>query len=89
MVLRPKLLNIPFASCFLINLDILASHIAHFDNIIVLPLLVFITFGFILSVFFHALSNKIREHYFILITVINNFIAFNNFINAYFFTLFS
>ena len=36
-VLRPKLLNIPVASCFLINLDFLVLYKAHFDNIIVLP----------------------------------------------------
>ena len=43
-VLRPKLLNIP--------LNLLQPHIAYFDNIIVLPLLVFGTLGYILSVFF-------------------------------------
>ena len=51
-VLRPKLLNIPFASCFLINLDFLVLHIAHFDNIIVLPLVVFETLGLMFSVYF-------------------------------------
>ena len=50
--LIPTLLNNPFASCFLINFDFLESHIANFDNIIVLPLLVAKTFGSILSVFF-------------------------------------
>ena len=50
--LRPKLLNNPFASCVLLNLDFLLPHIVHFDNIIVLPLLVFETLGFMLSVFF-------------------------------------
>ena len=39
-VLIPNLLNNPFASCLLINLDFLLLHIAHFDNIISLPLLV-------------------------------------------------
>ena len=34
-VLRPELLNIPLASCFLMNLDFLLPHIAHFDNSIV------------------------------------------------------
>ena len=51
-VFIPTLLNIPLASCFLINFDLLLSHIAHFDNIIVLPLLVFETLGVMLSVFF-------------------------------------
>ena len=51
-VLRLKLLNIPLASCFSINFDFLLPHIAHFDNIIVLSLLVFETLGFIPSVFF-------------------------------------
>ena len=49
-VLRPKLLNSPFASWFLINLDFLIRHISHFDNIIALPLLVLETFGFMFSV---------------------------------------
>ena len=31
-VLRPKLLNIPFASCSFINLDFLPPDTAHFDN---------------------------------------------------------
>ena len=57
-VLRSKLLNIPLASCFLINHDFLLPHIAYCDNIIVLPLLVLETLGFILSVFFLDLSNK-------------------------------
>ena len=43
-VLRPKLLNIPFASFSFINLDFLLLHTAHFDNNIVLPFLVFNTF---------------------------------------------
>ena len=34
--LRPKLLNIPFASCSFKNLDFLLLHTAHFDNNIVL-----------------------------------------------------
>ena len=51
-VSRSKLLSIPLVFCFLINLDFLLPHIAHFDTSIVLPLLVFQTFGFILSVFF-------------------------------------
>ena len=50
-VLRPKLLNSHFASYFLINLDFLLPHMAHFDNIIVLPLLVFETLGFMFSIY--------------------------------------
>ena len=46
VALRHKLLNIPFASCYVINIDFLQLYI------IVLPLLVFETLGFILSVFF-------------------------------------
>ena len=44
--LRPKLLNNPLPSCSLINLDFLLPHIVHFNNSIVLPLLVFETLGF-------------------------------------------
>ena len=51
-VLILSLLNNPFASRFLINFDFLLPHIAHFDNITVLPLLVAKTFGLMLSVFF-------------------------------------
>ena len=51
-VLIPNLLNNPLASCLLINLDFLLPHIAHFDNIIILPLLVLETFGFIFFVYF-------------------------------------
>ena len=39
-VLIPNLLNNPFASYLLINLNFLLPHIAHFDNITNLPLLV-------------------------------------------------
>ena len=35
-VLRPKLLNNPFACCSLINFDFLPPHMAHFDKIIAL-----------------------------------------------------
>ena len=38
---NPKLLNNPLASWFLINLDILLSHTAHFDRPIILPLFVY------------------------------------------------
>ena len=51
-VLIPKLLNSRFASWFLINLDFLLPHIAHFDNIIDLLLLVLEIFGSIFLVFF-------------------------------------
>ena len=51
-VLRPKLLNILFVSCFLINFGFLAPNIAHFENNIVLLLLFFETLGFMFSVFF-------------------------------------
>ena len=54
-VLRPKLLNNALAYCFLINLDFLLPHILHFDNSIVLLLLVGETLGFMLSVFFFTL----------------------------------
>ena len=37
----------------------LVPHIVHFDDSIVLPLLIFKTFGFIPSAFFYALNNKI------------------------------
>ena len=48
-VLIPNLLNNPLASCYLINLDFLLPHIAHFDNIMNLPLLVLESCG---SIFF-------------------------------------
>ena len=54
-VLIPRLPNNPFASCFSINFHFLEPHIAHFANIIVLPLLVAETLGSIVSVFFFSL----------------------------------
>ena len=48
-VLRPKLLNNPFASYSLINLDFLPPHLAHIDGSIVLLFLVFKTFEFTFS----------------------------------------
>ena len=60
VILFAKLLNNSFASCFLINLDFFTTtYIAQFDNIIVLPLLVPEIFGFMFSVFFYTLNNKI------------------------------
>ena len=38
--LIPNLLNNPFASCLLINLNFLLPHIAHFDDIMNLQVLV-------------------------------------------------
>ena len=78
-VLRPKLLNIPLASCFLINLDFLIPQIAPFDNNISLLLLVFKTLEFIFSVFFCTLSNKITLFYicdFELLLIIFNLVDF-------------
>ena len=89
-VFRLKLFHIPFTSCFLIYFDFLLPHIAHSDNIIVLPLLVFETLGFILSVLFYTLNNKMT-----LFCICNlkplliNFFFFNNFIDAYFLTFFN
>ena len=60
---RTKLHNIPFASCSFISLDFLVPQIAYLDNNIVLPLLVFETFGFLLSVIFYSLNNKITLFY--------------------------
>ena len=62
-VLIPKLLNNTFASCFLRNFNFLPPLMAHFDNIIVLSLLVAETFGLILSVFFCTLNNKTTLFY--------------------------
>ena len=47
----PNVLNNPFASWFLMNLDFLPPHTTHFDNI-TLPLLVLETCGFIFFVCF-------------------------------------
>ena len=53
-VLRPKILNTPLATCFLINLHFLVPFSTHFDNNIVLLLLVFETLGFMFSVIFYT-----------------------------------
>ena len=50
--------NSPFASYSLINLDFLLSQTAYFDKSIVLPFLVFTTFGFLLSLFFVCTSHN-------------------------------
>ena len=65
-VLIPKLLNSPFASWLLINLDFLLPHIAHFDDIIALPLLVLEIFGSMFSVSFYTLNNTISFYMFII-----------------------
>ena len=62
-VLRPNPLNIPLDSCVLINFDFLVPHIPHFGNNIALPLLVFETLGFMFSVFFYTLKNKMTLFY--------------------------
>ena len=50
-----NLLDNPLASCSLINFHILLSHTKHFDKNIIIPCLVFTSFGFSLSVFlFHC-----------------------------------
>ena len=51
-VLIPNLFNNLFASWLLINIDFLLLHIAHFDNVIILPLLVLETYGFVFFVCF-------------------------------------
>ena len=62
----PNLLNNPLASCFLINLDFLLPHIAHFDNIISLPLLVLETCGFMFLYISYTLSNRISFYSYVL-----------------------
>ena len=57
-VLRPKLLNNPFASCSFINLDFLLLRTAHFDNNILLPFLVFITLN-LHFLYFYRTSNNV------------------------------
>ena len=47
----PRLLNNPFASCFLINITLLVLDKAHFDNIIVPSFVAFETNGLMLFVF--------------------------------------
>ena len=50
-VLISKLLTNSSTSCFLIDLDFILSHTAHFDKSISFLLFVFATFGFLISVF--------------------------------------
>ena len=61
-VLIAKLLNSPFASWFLINLNFLLPHIAHFDNIITIPLLVLETCGFIFFCMFYKTISFSNAH---------------------------
>ena len=48
---NPKLLNKPFTSCSLTNLDFFIPHTVHFDYIINLPFFVLEIFEFNVSVF--------------------------------------
>ena len=50
-----KLVNNSLAFFSLMNLDFLMRHIAHFDNSVVLSLLLFERLGFMFSVFFFIL----------------------------------
>ena len=71
-VLIPNLLNNPFASWFLINLDFLLPHIAHFDNIIALPILVLKISGSMFSVyFFYTLNNMSAFYNYLHVLLIN------------------
>ena len=56
-IINLKLLNKPLASCFLINLGVLLSHIAYFDKSIGFHLFLIGTIEFLLPVFFYN-SNK-------------------------------
>ena len=51
-ILRPKLLNTPYASCFFIHLVVLTLLTAHFDDNNVILFLVSNSFEFTFSVFF-------------------------------------
>ena len=62
-VLRPKLLNIPFASYSFINLDFFLLHTAHFDDNTVLPCLVFNTFESTFLVFFLHFKQYVNIFY--------------------------
>ena len=65
-VLKPKLINNPFASCPFINIDLL-PHTAHFDDNIGLPILVCNTFKltFSLSILCYQLLQKLLEMVFV------------------------
>ena len=61
-------------SWFLINLDFILPHIAHFDNIITLTLLLAETFGSMFSVFFYTLNNMISFYtYALFIKIMSSF----------------
>ena len=62
-VSRPKLLNIPFASCSLINLGFLLLHTVHFDYKVVLPDFVLNTFGPTFFVFFLHSKQHVNMFY--------------------------
>ena len=63
-VLRPKLLNIYFASCSFITFDFSLPHTAHFDDNIVLPVLVFNTLGSTVFVFFFTFQTIYQHVYY-------------------------
>ena len=57
-VLKPKLLNVLFASCSFIDLDLSLPHAARFDDNIVLPFLVFNKFESTYFFSFFYISNN-------------------------------
>ena len=52
-----NLLNNPLAFCSLINLEFLLPQTSEFDESIILPFLIFSTFGFLFPVFFSAFQS--------------------------------
>ena len=62
-VFYPKILNNLLGFSFLINIYFFLSHMGHFDESIFLPLFVFTTLAFLLSVFFLLSSNIITLSY--------------------------
>ena len=85
-VLRPKLLNIPFASCSFLDLDFLLPHTAHFDDSIALPFLVFNNFGSTFFVSFLHFKEYVNKFYNDLCLTYERF-RINLVLNSFFTTL--
>ena len=62
-ILRPKLHNNPFASCYFINFDFSLPDTAHFDDNVGMLFFVFNTFGSILSVSFSHFKQYVNMFY--------------------------
>ena len=86
VVLRPKLLNNPFATCSFISIDFLLLHTTHFYNKTVLPFLDFKTFELTFSAFLLYFKQYVDMFYNVWYMKILGLILFQPLFSQCFFT---